>query len=153
MLNKKSAGILVYRNLNKFLEVFLVHPGGPFWEKRDKGVWSIPKGEFTDEEPLQAALREFSEETGVHVEGDFVELTPIKQKSGKVIYIFALETTNPIVEIKSNMFEMEWPPHSGKMQQFPEVDKGGWFSVEEAMVKIVPGQAGFIQELVKKVRG
>ncbi len=152
-MNKKSAGILAYRFNRSVLEVFLVHPGGPFWEKRDKGVWSIPKGEFTDEEPLQAALREFGEETGVHVEGNFQQLTPIKQKSGKVIYIFALETDNPILEITSNLFEMEWPPHSGIKQKFPEVDKGGWFTIVEALQKIVPGQAGFILELQRKLEG
>jgi predicted NUDIX family NTP pyrophosphohydrolase len=152
-VNKKSAGILAYRFNRSVLEVFLVHPGGPFWEKRDKGVWSIPKGEFTDEEPLQAALREFGEETGVHVEGNFQQLTPIKQKSGKVIYIFALETDNPILEITSNLFEMEWPPHSGIKQKFPEVDKGGWFTIVEALQKIVPGQAGFILELQRKLEG
>jgi predicted NUDIX family NTP pyrophosphohydrolase len=150
-VNKKSAGILVYRYIKDVLEVFLVHPGGPFFEKRDKGVWSIPKGEFTDEEPLQAALREFAEETGVHVEGTFMQLTPIKQKSGKVIYIFALETANPIVEIESNLFEMEWPPHSGIKQKFPEVDEGGWFNTGEALQKITPGQAGFIEELKSRL--
>jgi len=114
-MSKKSAGILLYRFHNNLPEVLLVHPGGSFWAKKDLGAWSIPKGEFeADENPLDAAKREVEEETGIKVHGAFIELTPVKQKSGKVIYAWALQGNFNAAEIKSNEFEIEWPPQSGK---------------------------------------
>lgn len=144
---KQSAGILLYRFRTDVLEVFLVHPGGPFWKNKDDGAWSIPKGEYSDdEEPLAAALREFAEETGLTVTGDFIELKAVKLKSGKMILAWAVEKDVPI-SITSNTFEMEWPPRSGKMQSFPEVDRAAWFDIDTALVKINPGQSPLIVEL------
>jgi predicted NUDIX family NTP pyrophosphohydrolase len=151
-MKKKSAGILLYRLKNKFLEVFLVHPGGPFWAKKDIGSWSIPKGEFTEDEiPLDAAKREFREELGIDCTGEFIPLTPIKQKSGKIVYAWASEGDIDPNQIKSNTFEMEWPPKSGKKQEFPEIDKGEWFNVSDAKKKIIPSQSGLIDELISKL--
>jgi predicted NUDIX family NTP pyrophosphohydrolase len=148
----QSAGILLYRIKNKHLQLFLVHPGGPFWAKKDQGAWSIPKGEFVDEEnPLVAARREFEEETGVMISGNFIELPPIKQKSGKIIYAWAVEGDIDPSAIVSNLFTIEWPPKTGRMQQFPEVEKGGWFEEDEAKEKINPGQLALIGELKKKL--
>ncbi|RYD70294.1 MAG: NUDIX domain-containing protein [Sphingobacteriales bacterium] len=144
---KKSAGILLYRNPGKHLELMLVHPGGPFWKNKDAGAWSIPKGEFTDEDPLEAARREFREETGLTCEGDFTPLTTVKQKSGKLIYAWALEYDVDVSAITSNTFPFEWPPKSGKMIEIPEVDRAGWFTIETAKEKIVPGQVPLIEEL------
>ena len=152
-MSKKSAGILLYRINNKKLEVLLVHPGGPFWKNKDEGAWSIPKGEFDDnEKPLDAALREMKEETGIIVKGDLIELTPVKQKSGKLVYAFAKEYDLDPSQIKSNEFEMEWPPKSGKKKMFPEIDRAGWFDLEEARKKINQGQIGLIEELVLKIK-
>jgi predicted NUDIX family NTP pyrophosphohydrolase len=149
---KKSAGILLYRFHNNLPEILLVHPGGPFWAKKDAGAWSIPKGEFEENEnPLDAAKREVEEETGIKVSGKLIELTPVKQKSGKIIYAWAVQGDFDDAEIKSNTFEIEWPPKSGKKQSFPEVDKAGWFTMEEAKQKIVPGQAPLIEELRTKL--
>jgi len=151
--SKRSAGILLYRIRNDKPEVFLVHPGGPFWKKKDAGAWSIPKGEYTiGEEPIDAAKREFNEETGIELEGNFLVLSPVKLKSGKVIDAWAVEQDVDPAEIKSNFFDMEWPPKSGKMQSFPEVDSAAWFSVEEAMEKINEAQKKFIEELIKKLK-
>jgi len=123
------------------LEVFLVHPGGPFWTHKDEGAWSIPKGEFTpDEDPLTAARREFTEETGCTADGDFVPLTPLKQKSGKIVHAWAVRGECDPAQIKSNTFTF-------KGQEFPEVDRAGWFSLAEAKRKILPGQIGFLDEL------
>jgi predicted NUDIX family NTP pyrophosphohydrolase len=149
---KQSAGILMYRFKKKVLEVFLVHLGGPYWEKKDLGAWSIPKGEFTHEEdPLEAAKREFKEETGFAVEGRFIPLTPIKQKSGKVVYVWAVEEDCDPKAIKSNTFFLEWPPRSGMQQGFPEVDRAGWFTVEAARKKLFKGQVGFLEELSQAI--
>ena len=149
---KKSAGLLLYRKINKEIEFLLVHPGGPFWKNKDLNSWSIPKGEFTDDEnPLDAARREFSEETGISCDGDFIELSPLKQRSGKLVYAFAIKKNINEESIKSNLFEMEWPPKSGKYQSFPEVDKANWFTTNDARQKIVAGQAGFIDELIDKL--
>lgn len=149
----KSAGILLYRLRNNLPEIFLVHPGGPFWTKKDLGAWSIPKGEFgADEDPLTAAKRELEEETGVKVSGDFIELTPVKQKSGKVVYAWALEKDIDPALIKSNSFEIEWPPKSGIKKSFPEVDKSAWFTKEEAVKKIIEGQAPLIEELERRLQ-
>jgi predicted NUDIX family NTP pyrophosphohydrolase len=149
---KQSAGILLYRVANKNLEVFLIHPGGPFWAKKDDGAWSIPKGEFEDdEEPLSAAKREFEEETGIKISGEFIQLNPIKQKSGKIVYAWAVEGDIDPVKIKSNSFEIEWPPKSGKMKSFPEIDKAAWFNLSDALTKINVGQMSLIKELESKL--
>jgi predicted NUDIX family NTP pyrophosphohydrolase len=146
---KKSAGILLYRKFKNDWQFFLVHPGGPFWAKKDLGAWSLPKGEFESEEPLDAAIREFEEEIGTRLSGDFKELTPLKQKSGKMVYAWALEGNIEKTKITSNYFDLEWPPGSGKIRQYPEVDKAGWFTYKEALEKIIPGQQGFIKELTQ----
>lgn len=148
MTKKSSAGILLYRRGSSGLEVFLVHPGGPFWAKKDLGAWSLPKGEIEEgEEPLAAARREFVEETGFAVEGDFRPLRPLKQKSGKTIVAWAVEGDCDPAELRSSMFSMEWPPRSGRRQEFPEADRGAWFPLEEARQRIVAGQAPFLDEL------
>jgi len=149
---KQSAGILVYRIHQGGLQVLLVHPGGPFWVKKDAGAWTVPKGEFDGEDPLSAARREFLEETGAQVDGDFLPLTPVTQKNGKVVHAWAVEADLDPNQIKSNTFEMEWPPKSGKRREFPEVDKAAWFLPEEGMKKINPAQAGFIRELEEKLK-
>ncbi|MGZ8557443.1 MAG: NUDIX domain-containing protein [Chitinophagaceae bacterium] len=149
---KKSAGILLYRFNNTVLEVLLVHAGGPFWSKKDWGSWSIPKGEFEPHEiPLEAAKREVEEETGIKISGDFIELTPVKQKSGKVVFAWALQKDINPANIMSNSFETEWPPKSGKKKSFPEIDKAAWFKIEEAKQKIIDGQIPIIQELETKL--
>ena len=152
MAHKKTAGLLLYRIRDSALEVFLVHPGGPFWAKKDDGAWSIPKGEFTeDEAPLSAAKREFQEETGFSVDGNFMALKPRQQRSGKVVYAWALESDCDAAAVKSNLFSIEWPPRSGKRQEYPEVDRGGWFALEIAKRKIMPGQIAFLDELQQVV--
>jgi predicted NUDIX family NTP pyrophosphohydrolase len=148
---KQSAGLLVYRETDAGLEIFLVHPGGPFFASRDDGAWSIPKGEFADEDSLTAARREFEEETGFKIAGDFFELKPIKQKAGKTVYAWAVEGDIDADAIKSNTFEMEWPPRSGKMTHFPEVDRAAWFDHETAKQKINHAQAALIVELMARI--
>ena len=149
-ISNQSAGILLYRNNNARLEVFLVHPGGPFFKNKDEGSWSIPKGEFLDdEEALAAAKREFEEETGQKiVNGNFIRLTPVTQKSGKIVHAWAIEGDIDHEVIESNLFEMEWPPKSGKMASFPEVDRAAWFDANTAKIKVNPAQAKLIEELV-----
>jgi len=148
MAHKKTAGLLLYRIRDSAVEVFLVHPGGPFWAKKDEGAWSIPKGEFADDEqPLSAATREFQEETGFSMEGNFMPLAPLKQRSGKLVYAWALEGDCDAGAIKSNLFSMEWPPRSGKRQEYPEVDRASWFNLDSAKRRIVPGQIAFLEEL------
>jgi predicted NUDIX family NTP pyrophosphohydrolase len=148
----KSAGILMYRNSPAGVEYFLVHPGGPFWRNKDIAAWSIPKGEFVDgEDPLKAAQREFEEETGVPVHGKFIELKPVKQKSGKMVYTWAVEGNIDHLIIRSNTFPLEWPPKSGKFIDVPEVDKAGWFSYEVAKEKLIPGQVAILDELQNKL--
>ena len=145
---KISAGLLLYRRRSGKLEVLLVHPGGPFWATKDSGSWSIPKGEIDpDEEPLTAAKREFEEETGFKAEGTFIPLRPVKQKGGKVVQAWAFEGDCDPAALRSNMFTMEWPPRSGKQQEFPEVDRVEWFGIDAATEKINPGQAGLLEEL------
>ena len=145
---KQSAGILLYRNTNNILEVFLVHPGGPFFKNKDEGSWSIPKGEFLDdEEALTAAKREFEEETGQTIDGNFISLGSIKQKSGKTVYAWAVEGNINHETIFSNTCEIEWPPRSGKKLTIPEIDRAAWFEVDEAKRKINPAQAELIDRL------
>jgi predicted NUDIX family NTP pyrophosphohydrolase len=145
---KKSAGILLYRYRHQLLEVLLVHPGGPFWAKKDAGAWSIPKGEFDDgEDAMHTARREFEEETGQAITAELVALSPVKYTGGKIIHAFAAAGDLDITLIKSNLFSMEWPPRSGKRQEFPEVDRGEWFSIEQAMQKINPHQAPLLTQL------
>jgi len=148
-MSRKSAGILLYRIHKKIPEVLLVHPGGPIWKNKDLGAWSIPKGEYNDEEaPLEAALRELHEETGVQIkQSKCVPLTPIKQKSGKQVLAWAMKGDLDTDHIKSNLFEFEWPPKSGKKQFFPEVDKAAWFAFPEAKEKINPAQVALLNEL------
>jgi predicted NUDIX family NTP pyrophosphohydrolase len=149
---KKSAGLLLYRFQNQSLEVLLVHPGGPFWKNKEWGAWSIPKGEIEEnEELLKAAARETREETGMSVDiNNPIPLNPVKQKSGKIIYAWANEANFEIEEIKSNLFEMEWPPKSGKKAFFPEVDKAAWLNLDDAEKKIVSGQLPLLRELEQK---
>jgi predicted NUDIX family NTP pyrophosphohydrolase len=145
-----SAGILMYRDGPSGREFLLVHPGGPFWVKKDEGVWSIPKGEFTDgEDPLDAARREFEEELGTAVVGDFMQLTPIKQKSGKVVHAWAVRGDFDVASVKSNLFSMEWPPKSGRQQEFPEVDRAEWFDLETARRKILAAQVELVDQVSK----
>jgi predicted NUDIX family NTP pyrophosphohydrolase len=150
-MGKKSAGILLYRKKNNCLEIMLIHPGGPFWAKKDIGVWSIPKGEFNeDEEPLIAAKREFEEELGKKVLlKEFVELAPVKSKSRKTVYAFAAEEDFDTTNIKSNLCWVDWPPHSGKKIEVPEVDKAEWFDIETAKKKIIGYQLPLIEEISK----
>lgn len=149
---RQSAGILLYRTKNNALELLLVHPGGPFWVKKDDGAWTIPKGELdSDESALEAAKREFREETGIEISGNFIELKPIKQKSGKIVYAWAVQGDVDASKIRSNLFELEWPPKSGRKQSFSEVDKAGWFGISEAKKKINEGQAPLIEELAAKL--
>jgi len=148
---KRSAGVLAYRFSARGPEVLLVHPGGPFWRNKDDGAWSIPKGEYDDTEEIRAAAkREFLEETG-HDIGDktLIPLSSIKQKSGKRVDAFAVEYDLDETAIVSNLFEVEWPPRSGKLQSFPEADKAGWFSIDEARKKILPAQAALLDQLTE----
>ena len=142
----------MYRFREMKLQVFLVHPGGPFWSRTDKAAWSIPKGEFDDlEAPLEAAKREFQEETGMPVTGDFINLGEVKQPGRKIIYVWAVEGDCDPAAIKSNTFEMQWPPKSGKYKSFPEVDRAGWFSLGEAREKLHKGQVVLIDRLAEKL--
>ena len=143
---KKSAGLLLFRR-REGLEILLVHPGGPLWAKKDEGAWSIPKGEIDpDEDPLAAARREFEEELGSSVTGDFVTLAPIRQASGKLVYAWAVEADFDTATFASGTFSMEWPPRSGRQQEFPEVDRAEWFTIDEAKRKINKGQVPLLDE-------
>ncbi|MCX2473884.1 NUDIX domain-containing protein [Pedobacter sp. MC2016-05] len=143
-----SAGLLLFRKNNNELEFFLVHPGGPFYTKKNEGVWSVPKGELDgDEEPLKAAVREFQEETGRSVTGNFIPLNPIIQKGGKKVLCWAVEGDFDPSTLVSNTFEMKWPPKSGKMQDFVEVDRGDWFNYQKACVAIKDRQIPLLDEL------
>jgi predicted NUDIX family NTP pyrophosphohydrolase len=145
---KQSAGLLLYRRFQGVWQVFLVHPGGPFWKAKDLGAWSIPKGEFAPrEDPLEAAKREFTEETGLAIAGTFATLAPVKQAGGKVVHAFAVEGDCDPASIKSNTFSLEWPPRSGRRREFPEIDRGEWFRLEEAEERITNGQRGLLGEL------
>ncbi|PTT23261.1 NUDIX hydrolase [Chryseobacterium sp. HMWF028] len=145
---KTSAGILLFKKEKGSLYYFLVHPGGPFWRNKDLGAWSIPKGEILhDEDPLERALTEFKEETGKTIEGKFIELSPIKQKGGKTVYAWALESDINTSELYSNTFSLEWPFKSGKIMEVPEVDQWEWFTSAEAQQRINTAQKDFITEL------
>jgi predicted NUDIX family NTP pyrophosphohydrolase len=145
---RESAGLLLFRRRAGAAEVFLVHPGGPFWAGKDDHAWSIPKGEFTaGDPPLAAARREFAEETSLSVEGNFIALPPRKQPGGKIVHAFALEGDCDAAAVKSNSFTLEWPPRSGRRQEFPEIDRAAWFPLAVARAKIHKGQAPLIDEL------
>jgi predicted NUDIX family NTP pyrophosphohydrolase len=150
---KQSAGLLLYRRRGAAVEVFLVHPGGPFWRNKDEGAWSIPKGEFgDDEDALDTAKRELLEETGHSVDGEFVPLSPVKQRGGKVVHAWLVEADIDAAKVKSNTFLMEWPPRSGKLQSFPEVDRAGWFDFAEARLKVLESQRPLLDEAQAIVR-
>jgi predicted NUDIX family NTP pyrophosphohydrolase len=152
MATKRSAGILLHRRRDGAHEVLLVHPGGPFWAKKDAGAWSIPKGEYEDgEEPRAAALREFAEELGAPPpDGELVELGEVRQRSGKVVTAWALAGDADADAVRSNTFTMEWPPRSGTIGEFPEVDRAAWFSLDEARERILPGQAPLLDRLAER---
>jgi predicted NUDIX family NTP pyrophosphohydrolase len=170
MVTRQSAGILLYRldpapanpaivdspdvpTPASLPEVFLVHPGGPFWKNKDAGTWTIPKGQFTNDEPaLDAAIREFREETGVQLNGYFKPLSPIRQKGGKHVYAWALAGNLDPTKLVSNTFDLEWPPKSGRMKSFPEVDRGAWYSLDVARAIINPAQIAFLDELAEILR-
>ncbi len=152
-MKKHSAGILLFKKADDGVRILLAHPGGPFWKNKDLGSWSIPKGEFVgSENPLDAAVREFEEETGFRLEGKFIPLDPVKMKSGKEILAWALEGDVDLANFRSNDFEMEWPPKSGKIQHFPEIDKIGWFTSDEALTMINGTQSAFLHQLEKLIR-
>ena len=151
-LMKKSAGILLFKRGPQGLQVLLVHPGGPFWAKKDHGAWSLPKGELTGgEDGLSAARREFKEETGYDIGGDFVALTPVTQSNNKVNYAWATEGDLDAKRIRSNSFEIEWPPRLGRTQRFPEVDRAAWFGLAEAEQRIQRGQWPILLELATRL--
>jgi predicted NUDIX family NTP pyrophosphohydrolase len=147
---KLSAGMLLFRQGSSGLEVFLIHPGGPFWAKKDLGAWSLPKGEYDpSEDPLRAAVREFEEETGFRLEADHaLPLGELKQPGGKVVTAWALEKDVEASQVRSNTFEMEWPPRSGRRQAFPEVDRAEWFPLALARDKLLKGQVDFLKRLI-----
>jgi predicted NUDIX family NTP pyrophosphohydrolase len=151
---KRSAGILLYRLSGGVPEVLLVHPGGPFWARRDAGAWSVPKGEYEDgDDPLASALREFEEETGAALKsGELLELGDVKQKSGKVVRAWAAEGDLDPDAVHSNTFTMEWPPRSGRTAEFPEIDRAGWFGIDDAREKLNPAQAEFLDRLLGLLR-
>jgi predicted NUDIX family NTP pyrophosphohydrolase len=149
---KFSAGLLMYRRRDGQLEVFIVHPGGPFWAKKDLGSWTIPKGEYLEgEDPLQAARREFQEETGFTAEASVTALGDLKQPSGKILTAWAFEGDCDPTQLKSNTFPLEWPPRSGRQTEFPEIDRGAWFSMEAAREKLLPGQRPLLDRLLQKI--
>ena len=150
---KRSAGVLLFRRKRPQLEILLVHPGGPFWKKKDDRAWSIPKGEHADDEdPLAAAKRELAEETGLIVSGDFIPLGEIRQAGGKIVTAWAVEGDCDAASLRSNSFSMEWPPGSGKTQEFPEIDRAEWFPMEIARYKIVERQAEFLERLARHLQ-
>jgi predicted NUDIX family NTP pyrophosphohydrolase len=147
-----SAGILLFRRSDDETMFLLVHPGGPYFRQKDEGWWTIPKGELLEgEEPLSAAMREFEEETGCQLLGDFIPLSSIRQKGGKTVLCWAMEGDLDSSSIKSNTFEIEWPPRSGKRVSFPEIDQAEWFSFTEACLKINERQKAFLEELMKYI--
>jgi predicted NUDIX family NTP pyrophosphohydrolase len=150
---KQSAGLLVYRQREGHVEVLLVHPGGPFWRNKGAGAWSTPKGEFSaGEDPLEVAKREFHEEIGRSIDGDFTPLEPIKQRGGKTVHAWAVETDIDESQVKSNTFTIEWPPGSGKLKEFPEVDRAGWFTLDAAEEKMNQGQRELLVQLLRNLK-
>ena len=151
---KRSAGILLYRVKHGAREVLLVHPGGPFWARRDAGAWSIPKGEYEHgDDPRTGARREFEEETGAALPpGELIDLGSVKQKGGKVVSAWAAEGDLDADAVRSNTFTMEWPPRSGQEVEFPEIDRAGWFGVDAAREKLVAAQAEFLDRLLERLR-
>jgi predicted NUDIX family NTP pyrophosphohydrolase len=148
---KQSAGLLLFRRRASILEVLLVHPGGPFWARKDDGAWSIPKGEIErDEDVLAAARREVEEETGARPAGTFIALPPLHQTGGKIVHVWAVESDFEPASLKSNFFEMEWPPKSGSLRSFPEVDRADWFDLETAARKILASQATILKRLEER---
>ena len=150
---KRSAGILLYRIAAGTREVLIVHPGGPYWARKDAGAWSIPKGEYEDgEDPQACALREFEEETGTRLPpGELAELGDVKQKGGKVVTAWAAEGDLDADAVRSNTFTMEWPPRSGRTAEFPEIDRAGWFEIEAAREKLVPAQTELLDRLAERL--
>jgi predicted NUDIX family NTP pyrophosphohydrolase len=155
---KVSAGVLLYRRVPRSarapagVELLLVHPGGPFWARKDEGAWTIPKGELaTGEEPLQAARREFNEETGVTLDGPALALAPVRQAGGKTVHAFAIEHDFDVTALRSNTFELEWPPRSGVKRAYPEVDRAAWFTPDEARAKLLRGQVPLVDDLLAKL--
>ena len=154
IMPKRSAGLLMYRQRNGQVEVFLVHPGGPFWAKKDMGAWSICKGEYAEGElPLEAAKREFQEETGFIADGSFLELGEVQQASGKIVSAWAVAGDCDPDKLISNRCEVEWPPRSGRKMEIPEVDRGGWFSIEAARARILKAQEPFLDRLSQMLNG
>ena len=152
MPRKQAAGLLLFRRVVGALEVLLVHPGGPLWARKDDGAWSIPKGEVEpDEEALAAARREVEEETGARPSGTFIALSPVRQTGGKIVHVWAIESDFDPASLKSNLFDMEWPPKSGNRRSFPEVDRAAWFDLETAGRKILPSQAVVLQHLQERL--
>jgi predicted NUDIX family NTP pyrophosphohydrolase len=152
-MSKRSAGLLAYKIVAGKISVFLVHPGGPFWRKKDRGAWTIPKGEIGDgEAPLAAARREFREETGQELAGEVVALSPIRQAGGKIVEAWAIAADIAAEAIVSNRFDMEWPPRSGRKQSFPEIDRAAWFLLPEARERINKGQTALLDELERELR-
>jgi predicted NUDIX family NTP pyrophosphohydrolase len=152
MPRKQSAGLLLFRRRGHSLEVLLVHPGGPYWARKDDGAWSIPKGEVEEsEDVLAAARREVEEETGARPSGPFISLAPVHQTGGKIVHVWAVESEFDPASLTSNLFEMEWPPKSGKLKSFPEVDRAGWFDLETAARKILASQAVVLQHLQERL--
>jgi predicted NUDIX family NTP pyrophosphohydrolase len=150
-MTKRSAGVLLFRRRPQGLEVLLVHPGGPFWARKDEGAWSIPKGEIGDDEDEErAARREFFEETGVALAGALVGLGVFEQPSGKRVRAFAMEADLDTANLKSNVCQIEWPPRSGRIMEIPEVDRAGWFGIDEALKKIAKGQRPIVEALAEK---
>lgn len=150
---KRSAGLLLYRPSPAGIEVLLVHPGGPFWAGKDDGAWTIPKGEIEDgEDPLAAARRELTEETGFEVDGEAIPLDPVRQPSGKVIHAWAVRADVDPTKLESNTFSVEWPPKSGRYQDVPEVDRAAWFAIPDARRKILKGETPFLSQLAEVVR-
>jgi predicted NUDIX family NTP pyrophosphohydrolase len=149
---KRSAGLILYRRSHGNIEVFLVHPGGPFWAKKDLASWSIPKGEYVEgEDPIAAAKREFQEETGFSVNGRLDSLGELKQPGGKLVSVWAMEGDCDPAQLRSNTFQLEWPPRSGRKIEVPEVDRGAWFSIEQARTKLLTGQLAFLDKLLAQI--
>jgi predicted NUDIX family NTP pyrophosphohydrolase len=152
-MKKQSAGILPYKYVHGQIFFFIAHPGGPFYRKKDNGFWTLVKGEINEgEDPFAAAIREFKEETSIDIIGDFLQLTPIKQKSGKLVHVWAIESDFTTENIKSNTFTIEWPPKSGVMAEFPELDKFEWFDVLTTIGKLLAGQVPFVYEVLARLQ-